>query len=148
MATTNEERPPQRPRRRRDVEDDDAGAEGPSEYEFSAQDDAVFRRLALAMTVVGLLEVGGAVLFVALYALTVGALSPGAAAVAVPPLAALLVGVWTYQAGRRFGLVASTKGADVSHLMEAVRGLSRLYLLQVAALAVGLVGLVASSFLG
>ena len=55
----------------------------------------------------------------------------------------LVVGAWTVQAGGAFKRIASTSGADLLHLMEAVRGLTKLYTLQMIAilLLIGLFGL-------
>lgn len=111
------------------------------QFEFSAADNPKFARLAQLMTAAGMLDLLIALLgIVGLY--LAGLSLPGGATVlalaAVPPVAVAAVGMWTMRAGQRFGLVAATRHSDVTHLMGAVDELTKLFLLQVVAAAVGI----------
>jgi hypothetical protein len=49
----------------------------------------------------------------------------------------LVFGYWMYQAGRSFSRVVDTAGADIAHLMEALRRLRNLFMTTVVLIAVG-----------
>ena len=102
----------------------------PPQFEFSTEDSAVFSRLAVTMRRVGFwFEVYGAALIV-VFAFK---LIPRNDRVdvelmdLVAGLVFLFLGHWTRRGGQEFQQVAETHGSDVTHLMQAVRELSRFY---------------------
>jgi hypothetical protein len=99
-------------------------------FEFSAEDNKVFRNLALRMRIVG----------VAL--LTWGILqSPrifgsGDIGAIILALGLLVAGVWTIRAAHGFRAVDQTEGADITHLMDALKSVLKLYSLVASIIAV------------
>jgi hypothetical protein len=63
---------------------------------------------------------------------------------AVNGLLYLLLGVWTRSAGGSFKKIVRTTGSDISHLMEALSSLNKLYSLLYALILIGLMFLLAA----
>ena len=105
-------------------------ANPPPPYEFSTDDNAEFLRLATKMRGVGFWFVvyGIAMIFVFAFRLI-----PRNGDLNVDPmnlvtgLVFLFLGNRTRHAGRSFRRIAETQGGDITHLMQAVRALSRFY---------------------
>jgi hypothetical protein len=109
-------------------------AEGTPPYEFSAEQNQLLAALGQAMHEVGrwlgcmgiLSIIAGVALLCVWAGLWERAL--GAALWSLLLGGVLLtVGVWTRDAGEHFRRVASTIGADIEHLMEALREMRYLY---------------------
>ena len=101
-------------------------------YEFSPPQDAVFRRLAGAVTFVGAaMMVPGAVL-VGVPAYVFFARGPSTADGLVAMLGVLLIvmGVNLLGAAQHFRRIATTEGRDIENLMIAMRELARVYAVQ------------------
>jgi hypothetical protein len=144
------------------------------QYEFSAQQNALFDSLAHKMrwvggflTVVGVLNlVAAALLVAAVYrhefpAEWLGRLTPDEQArlEALPPngrlwgfalntgvsgLLYLMIGVWTRSAASSFQRIVTTEGRDISHLMNALGALHQMYSLFFALLVLALVFMLAA----
>jgi hypothetical protein len=63
---------------------------------------------------------------------------------AVNGLLYLLIGVWTRSAGGSFHKVVTTQGSDISHLMEALSSLNKMYALIYTVIVIGLLLLLAT----
>src|SRR3954447_24281277 len=108
-------------------------APAPTGYEFSAGQNDVIAPLASAMRWVGgpLAAIG--IIYAAMTILyAVQAFSQPVALLAALwiGLAAaffLALGIWTSRAAVEFGLITTTRGADVSHLMAALDSLRKAY---------------------
>jgi hypothetical protein len=108
-------------------------AERPS-YEFDAAQSEVMASLGRAMrdvgsflSVIGLLSILGGI---ARLFLRVGTWQQALAQALGSLLSGgifLLIGVWTHGAGGHFQRVASTTGADVQHLLDALQELRHVY---------------------
>ena len=101
-------------------------------YEFSAPQDAVFRRLAGAVSFVGAaMMVPGAVL-VGVPAYVLFARGPSAVEGLVAVLGVLLIvmGVNLLGAAQHFRRIATTEGRDIENLMTAMGELARVYAVQ------------------
>jgi hypothetical protein len=96
----------------------------PEPYEFSADDNVLFSKLASKMQFVGLFALGLAVV-----AVVVGALRRDPASIFAGALYAV-IGLWTERAGASFHNVVFTQGHDITHLLHALRDLRRLYTVQ------------------
>lgn len=101
-----------------------------SQYEFSSEDNAAIRRLAVNMRRVGSwLELYGALLILAF----VVRLIPWKREAVVTPLELLtgllllFLGNRTRRGARSFRSIVTTEGHDVSHLMDALRDLTHFY---------------------
>lgn len=108
-------------------------AERPS-YEFDAAQSEVMARLGRAMRDVGIFLGGIGILSIiggiARLFLRTGTLEQAlvqAVGSLLPGGVFLLIGVWTRGAGGHFQRVASTTGADVPHLMDALDELRHAY---------------------
>jgi hypothetical protein len=100
--------------------------------EFTPQDQALFGELAVKMRFVGLFLIVAGVL----QGLTVCAGHLGGI---ISGLISILLGVWTRSAADSFASMATAAGRDVSHLMNALGDLLKLYRLQYYLLVIGLV---------
>jgi uncharacterized membrane protein len=107
-----------------------------SRYEFSEEDNRIFRQLALRMRVVG----------VAL--ITWGILQGppifrhGDLGALVLALGLLVTGIWTIRAAHGFRAIDRTQGSDISHLMSALKSVHNLYTLVASVIAVIVVWIV------
>jgi hypothetical protein len=63
---------------------------------------------------------------------------------AVNGLLYLLIGVWTRSAGGSFQRIVTTQGSDISHLMEALSSLNKMYALIYTLIVIGLLLLLAT----
>jgi hypothetical protein len=63
---------------------------------------------------------------------------------AINGLIFLLTGVWTRTAGASFKKIVDTQGSDISHLMNALSSLHRMYSLIFTLIVIGLLAVVAS----
>lgn len=104
----------------------------PSQHEFSHDDNAVLSRLALKMRGVGFwFEVYGIVMLLS-FAFK---LWPKNGNTEIAPMdlltgiVFLMLGHWTRRGGLGFRQVVDSEGDDMSHLMKAIRELSRFYTL-------------------
>ncbi len=100
-----------------------------SQYVFSYSENLIIANLGSKMSFVGLFMLGIGLFFfssviirwVQTRHLEVGLL--------FLTLLFIVVGIWTHRAGRDFRSVAQTHGKDVSHLMNALENLLKLYTL-------------------
>jgi len=101
-------------------------------YEFSPTQDAVFRRLAGAMTFVGaVMMVPGAMLAgVPAYVFFTRGPSAAEGLVAVLGLLLLVMGANLLGAAQHFRRIATTEGRDIENLMIAMGELARVYAVQ------------------
>jgi hypothetical protein len=95
-------------------------------HEFTAEENAAFARLAARMRVVGRLLVVAATLAAA-ESLVLLSRGSGSALGLEIGVILLLIGLWSVRASMEFSRVTQTQGADISHLMKAVRELKKLY---------------------
>ena len=132
------------------------GATADGEFEFSEQQNGVFRELARAMKFVGtfLLVVGtlvglfGLVQVIAAAIAETPAQAAGGVMFILQALVYVLIGMWTRNASADVSRVATTSGNDIHHLMAAMGELKRVYVLQKTLLliALGIVALGAVAF--
>lgn len=101
-----------------------------TQHEFSADDNATFDRLVLRMRGVGFwLELYGFLLI----GWFVFRVIPRNGVMTIEPfnlvtgLVFLFLGHWTRRGGRAFKTITQTQGNDLTHLMNAIRELSKLY---------------------
>jgi hypothetical protein len=119
---------------------------GEKQYEFKAGENRIIGALASKMHFVGLFLRAMGLLVIAIGVVVVFHAGP-----IVSGTLACLVGLWTQRASASLRNVVQTEGNDVSHLMDALDDLHKLYSLQywllVLAMFLALAGLVAA-FLG
>lgn len=108
-------------------------------YEFNPMQEAAIASLSRLMHIVGAASVVFALL--GLLALR-GAHGAGGIVILAQSTAMIVIGILTFSVGTRFGRIASSSGADIKHLMEAIGGLRTMYLIQVWAI-VAIVAIVA-----
>ena len=117
----------------------------PSQYEFGPEQNVLIGDLASKMTFVGLFGLAIGILMV------LPAIFRFDPATVVMGIISILIALWTRSAGGSFREVVQTEGADVSHLMNALNSLRKLYTLTfwlcivtvallVIVLTVGLIG--------
>jgi len=101
-------------------------------YEFSPQQDAVFRRLASAVTFVGAaMMVPGAVLVaIPAYLFSTRGPSVDEGRVVVLGILLLVMGVNLVAAAQHFKRIATTEGHDIENLMVAMGEVARVYAVQ------------------
>jgi hypothetical protein len=112
------------------------------QYEFSTEQNRILERLSRRMKAVAVfLFVFGGLIGIQALQLTVAGesflFSAGIAAVYV------LMGIWTFKAGKSYEKVVTTEGNDIDHLMDATGSLLSLFNFQfwlflIAILLVGL----------
>lgn len=97
----------------------------PSQYEFTADQNVVIGGLA------------GKMKLVAIFLVTIGILSAMVNWVQGSIITGLilglvyaLIGVWTFDAARSFRKIVDTQGSDISHLIDALKDMRRIYTLQ------------------
>jgi hypothetical protein len=109
--------------------------ESVSQYEFTAEQNVTVGDLAAKMRFVGLfLILGGVLECLLVFAGHFGGLIAG--------LVNILLGVWTRSAADSFQQIVTTQGRDITHLMQALGDLLRMYRLQYTLLVIALVLLV------
>lgn len=127
-------------------------------YEFTAEENKTFRNLAQYMrnvgmffSLLGILAAGGAIYI--LYEgnrvleklpadVDVSILQQAVGTVILFGALCLALGLFTRGAASSFRLVVDTEGDDISHLMNALTALKRLYFILFIIAAIGLAGLV------
>jgi hypothetical protein len=111
----------------------------PAPFEFSAPQEMLISSLARLMKIAGAASAGfGAILLLALLQNP-----PNALVLLIQSALMIAVGVLTWSAGARFRQVSDTTGRDIALLMDALDRLRTIYLIQVWALVIALVFLVA-----
>ena len=118
----------------------------PSGYEFTPMQNPTIRTLAQRMRVIGIVYIIFAV-FVGIGAFVVLLQSLPSALVGFLEVALFaFLGLWTYRGAASFQLIVDTKGSDISHLMNALDELRKIYSLQtwlmVAVLALMAIGII------
>ncbi len=105
-------------------------------YEFTEEQNVIIRVLEGRMRTVGITNIVIAAIYVLTY-LIFFLPQPIAPLLFLPPFALFLfVGIWTNRSASSFKKIVLTTGQDVSHLMNALASLSRLYGLQFWAMIV------------
>ncbi|MGA2624375.1 MAG: hypothetical protein ABSF91_11015 [Bacteroidota bacterium] len=105
-------------------------------YEFSEEQNEIIRVLERRMRTVGITNIVIAAIYVVTYLLFF-LRQPFALVLFLPPVALFLfVGIWTNRSASSFRKIVRTTGQDVSHLMNALVSLNRLYSLQFWAMIV------------
>lgn len=111
------------------------------EYEFGADEEEEFASLSSAMKFVGIAQI------VLAGVRGVGGFVQGGAGNIVGGLVTaavfVFIGIWTVRAANSVQKIVDTQGSDVSHLMDAVGELTKLYSLQrlLIIIAIALLGL-------
>jgi hypothetical protein len=108
-----------------------AAPASPGQYEFSEAQNATFGDLAAKMRFVGLFLIFGGVLqCLTAFAGHFGGIIAGGVNI--------FLGVWTRSAAESFQQIVTTKGRDISHLMNALSDLLKMYRLQYMLLLIAL----------
>jgi hypothetical protein len=111
----------------------------PPGYEFTGPQDAIVVSLGRLMRIVGGSGVGfGALLLIAAFAVRGNPL-----VLMIQAGLMIAIGALTWRVGGRFRRIADTAGNDIAHLIDALLGLRTIYLVQVWALAIAAVFLLA-----
>lgn len=118
------------------------GAARDGAYEFSAEENALIKKMTGAMRFVGIFTALFGVLL--LFTTALNAVGPRAQPAnlivnAAQGLVQLLYGVWTLNAAGGFARVVSTQGNDVQHVMDALENLRRYFGLVRVMIIVGIV---------
>lgn len=106
------------------------------EYEFGAEEEEEFSTLSSAMKFVGIAQI-----VFGLVRAVGGAVQGGAGNIAggiVSAIVIALIGIWTVRAASSVQKIVDTEGSDVSHLMDAVGELTKLYSLQRLLIIIGI----------
>ncbi len=96
----------------------------PPQYEFQESENALFRNLAWKMHFVGMFSISIGLLIIAR-----GGLMFHMGPILTGTIAAIL-GIWTQRASAAFKDIVDTQGKDVTHLLDALEDLRKLYTLQ------------------
>jgi hypothetical protein len=101
-------------------------------YEFSPQEDAVFRRLAGAVSFVGatMLVPGAVLLLGPAYLFFTRGPSTAEGLLAVLGILLAVMGVNLFGAAQHFKRIATTEGHDIENLMRAMGEVARVYAVQ------------------
>ena len=106
----------------------DAAPQAAAEHhEFTAQENLTIGGLATRMQAVGMALV---VLSCLLFAWAIVGGNGNRIFEAEASIVLVFIGIWSHRAGREFRRVASTSGANVPHLMNALSEIRKLYELQ------------------
>ncbi len=92
-------------------------------YEFSDEENTVFRQLALRMRVVGIALLTWGILQ------GPKILADGDIGAIMLSLGLMTSGVWTIRTAHSFRAIHQTQGSDIAHLMSALRSVHKLYTL-------------------
>ena len=105
-----------------------------AEYEFDAQQNRTFARLAFNARLAGVMNLvlTGAVVFATMRFVTANGagladLTAALALVGVLMVLTAIYGVWLLLASSRFARIVSTQGSDMAHLMAGFRELANIY---------------------
>lgn len=104
-------------------------------YEFTEAQNALLGKLASRMK------------FVAIFLLIAGGLTgivgiatlPGGVGSIILAAIYIVIGIWTLKAAGAFNEIVTTEKKDISHLMDALTELKKLYTLQYIAIIIGIV---------
>jgi hypothetical protein len=107
---------------------------GEIQYEFKATENKIIGQLAWRMHFVGLFLLAMGLLIIAIGVVVVFHAGP-----IISGALACVVGLWTQRASMSFKSVVQTEGQDITHLMNALDDLRKLYSLQYWLLILGLV---------
>jgi hypothetical protein len=107
---------------------------GDKQYEFKPGENRIIGQLASKMHFVGIFLLAMGLLIIAIGVAVVFHAGP-----IVSGTLACLVGLWTQRASMSFRNVVQTEGRDISHLMDALDDLRKLYTLQYWLLVLGLI---------
>jgi hypothetical protein len=115
---------------------------GDQQYEFKPGENRIIGQLASKMHFVGLFLLAMGLLIIAIGVAVVFHAGP-----IISGILACVVGLWTQRASMSFRDVVRTEGKDISHLMDALDDLRKLYSLQywllILGVALALLGLLA-----
>src|SRR5271166_4385110 len=112
---------------------------GSPQYEFTYSENSIIDNLGSKMSFVGLFMLGIGLFFFASVILRWVQSHHLEVALLFLTLLFIVVGIWTHRAGREFRSVAETHGKDISHLMEALENLLKLYTLLYLLFFIGLI---------
>lgn len=113
-----------------------------SAYEFTPTQNLTLQVLSHRMKFIGLLYlVFAGIVGIAGISMLLTSLAQALAAFLEVVFFAFL-GLWTYRGAAAFRLIVETRGSDISHLMDALENLRRIYNLQFW-LMIGMLGLIA-----
>lgn len=112
-------------------------------YEFNQAENRVFAGLARRMRFVGLIitAIGG-------FSLVAGFSTQISLTQVIAAVVYLLIGAFTVSAATEFRRVVQTQGSDISHLMEALSSLRKVYAILYWACLLGLGALVIALLFG
>lgn len=107
---------------------------GEKQYEFKENENRIIGQLAWKMNFVGLFLFANGLLIIAIGVVPLFHYGP-----IISGALTCVVGLWTQRASVSFRNVVRTEGRDISHLMEALDDLRKLYSLQFWLVILGLV---------
>ena len=117
------------------------------EYEFNAQQNALFRRLATTMKFVGYAFIASAAMYAIPTIVTLYSNDVVVALVKVGQVGLIVAaGVWTTRAAANMKSIVETEGNDMEHLMQAMGELNKLFTLGMVLIVIMIV-LVGLAFL-
>jgi hypothetical protein len=106
---------------------------GDKQYEFKPGENKIIGQLAFKMHFVGLFLLAMGLMIIAIGVAVVFHVGP-----IISGTLACVVGLWTQRASMSFKNVVQTQGRDITHLMDALDDLRKLYTLQYWLLVLGL----------
>jgi hypothetical protein len=106
---------------------------GDKQYEFKPGENKIIGQLAFKMHFVGLFLLAMGLIIIAIGVAVVFHVGP-----IISGTLACVVGLWTQRASMSFKNVVQTEGRDITHLMDALDDLRKLYTLQYWLLILGL----------
>jgi hypothetical protein len=109
-----------------------ASKTGDKQYEFKPGENKIIGQLAFKMHFVGLFLLAIGLIIIAIGVAVVFHVGP-----IISGTLACVVGLWTQRASMSFKNVVQTEGHDISHLMDALDDLRKLYTLQYWLLVLG-----------
>jgi len=110
-----------------------ASKTGDKQYEFKPGENKIIGQLAFKMHFVGLFLLAIGLIIIAIGVAVVFHVGP-----IISGTLACVVGLWTQRASMSFKNVVQTQGRDITHLMDALDDLRKLYTLQYWLLVLGL----------
>jgi len=110
-----------------------ASKTGDKQYEFKPGENKIIGQLAFKMHFVGLFLLAMGLIIIAIGVAVVFHVGP-----IISGTLACVVGLWTQRASMSFKNVVQTQGRDITHLMDALDDLRKLYTLQYWLLVLGL----------
>jgi hypothetical protein len=110
-----------------------ASKTGDKQYEFKPGENKIIGQLAFKMHFVGLFLLAMGLIIIAIGVAVVFHVGP-----IISGTLACVVGLWTQRASMSFKNVVQTEGRDITHLMDALDDLRKLYTLQYWLLILGM----------